>query len=250
MWQRREKPETGPEPLHSSRRFGWICVGALMLVLFGYGLWEAVPDRAAVRLEKEGAQALREADYNSATTDLAAVLRREPRSMQARFGLACVYYLTGHRSRATLELTLAMRDGLPLGVLNDCGHNLRFDRIFLTAKLGISEAFAVPLVHGGHRYEAMLTSEPELTNDDEAARLLVGSCLSFRAASDGAGWYYAANAFDLVPIGGGPERLFLNCLGTATVRRLHCAGKAPVRCLLSSRTRQSYLEDRPHLYRP
>lgn len=249
IWQRRKNLHAGLGPLHHLRRIGWICIGGLMLVLFGYGLWQAVPNRAAVVLEKEGAQALRAGAYKSATADLTAVLRREPRSMEARFGLACAFFLSGHHSRATIELTLALREGLPLGLLNDCGHSLHLDRVFFTAKLGISEAFAAPLVRGARRYEAMLTSEPKLSADDEAARLLVGSCLSFRTVFDSAGWYYAANASRIAPIDSRLKKLFLGCLGGATLRRLQCGvTRTPVRCLLSDRIRQRFLEDRPYLY--
>jgi hypothetical protein len=226
-----------------------MAIGFSMLALLGYGLWAAVPNREAVEFERAGVRKLKAGNYLAAEEDFVAVLHREPKSMHARLGLACGSFLTGHRSRAALELTLALENGLPLAVNGDCSHNLHLDRIFFVAKFGLTDSFAVPRVAGAASYEQMLTSEPELTDADEAARLLVGSCLSFRAELDGAGWYYAANAATTGPIGPGGERHFLRCLGDETLKRLHCDRSPAMDCLLSARVRKAYLNDRERLYR-
>ncbi len=220
-----------------------------MLVLLVYGVWNAIPNHAAVALEQEGIRAFKAGEYRTAEKDLVAVLHREPRSVHARFGLACESFLTGHRSRAVLELTIALENGLPLGLVSDCGHHLELNRHVLTAKYGLTGAFAVPRIPGAGRYEDLLTSEPALTDADEAVRFLVGSCLSFRANLDGAGWYYAANATEVAAIEPEAKRLFLHCLGAKPLARLHCAARPTIECLLSNRIRRAYLIDRARLYR-
>jgi len=226
-----------------------MAIGFSMLALLGDGLWAGVPNREAVEFERQGVHELKAGDYLAAEGDFVAVLHREPRSMHARLGLACGSFLTGHRSRAALQLTIALENGLPLAVGGDCSHNLDLDRVFFVAKSGLTASFAVPRVAGAAGYEQMLTSEPELTDTDEAARFLVGSCLSFRAKLDGAGWYYAANAATTAAIGPGGEEHFLRCLGDETLARLHCNRSPSMDCLLSARIREAYLNDRDRLYR-
>jgi hypothetical protein len=218
-----------------------------MLLLFAYGLWNAIPNRATVELENEGVRAFKAGEYRTAERTFVAVLQREPRSVHARFGLACAFFLTDQRSRAALELTMALEIGLPLDLIGDCGHHLSLDRRFLTAKVGLTDAFAAPRVTGAQRYEQMLTSEPSLSAGDEADRLLIGSCLSFRAKLDGAGWYYAANAAERSELGERSERLFLDCVGADALRRLDCDSGPALDCVLSDRIRQAYLVDRAHL---
>lgn len=220
-----------------------------MAILFAYALWQAVPDREAVALEKQGAEALKEANYGDAENDFAAVLRREPASTDARLGLACSFYLTGKRSAATLELTLGLEAGLVPGHIGQCGHGLYFDEVFLAAKLGLNESFAVPRVKEAGQLEKALNGEPTGTSPEEPRRMLTGSCLAFRAGLDGAAWFYAASAVETHNVEREDERQFFSCLGAQLPGRLHCARQPSLRsCVLTGRARAAYLRDRPYLY--
>lgn len=229
------------------RQLGWIGIGLVMLTLFAYGLWNGVPNRAAMEHLEKGVLAFEAGDYRSAERNLIGALRAEPRGVHARFALACTFFLMGQRSQAALELTEGLRDGLPFGLINRCGSDVddvELDRHFLVAKFGLVGAFAVPRVGRADRFESFLTSEPAPTRFDEVARFLVGSCLSFRAGLDGAGWYYAANAVEVATPSQQAENLFLGCLGHQTLTRLQCIPKSIVDCVLSDRIREAYLHDR------
>lgn len=218
-----------------------------MALLFIFALWSAIPDRKAVALEKSATEALQAGEYHRAEVDFARVLGLNPKSTHARLGLACAYFLTGHRSRVMLELTMAFEIGLPPGPW-ECGHRVDLSHSFFSAKLGLYDAFAVPRVEGAGRYERMLTDQPTVTSADDSQRLLMGACLAFRSHLDGAGWYYAANAAERTPIDGTLEDLFFGCAGRAVLRHLRChAGLRLHECVLTDRVRAAYLRDRPYL---
>jgi len=226
-------------------RWAWVVVGAAMVILLGLGIRGAIPDRTAVRLERQGLRALKAGDYPIATRRLAAVLDAEPKSAHAYFALACISFLTGHRSRAAMELTDALENGLPLGPIGDCGSGLRLDRRFFAAKLGLTTAFAVPRgVPDGDAYERMLSAEPPGTDGDDVNRFLTGSCLAFRSGLEGLGWFYAASAEEIATVGPRAERRFLECLDARTLARLRCSARPGISCLLSDRIRRSYVEER------
>jgi hypothetical protein len=240
--RREDRVRALPRPLS-------IGLGVVMAILFAYALWQAVPDREAVALEQRGAEALVTANYGEAENDFVAVLRREPASTDARLGLACSYYLTGKRSAATLELTLGLKAGLVPGHIGQCGHGLHFDEVFLAAKLGLNESFAVPRVKEAGQFEEALDGEPVGTSTEEPQRMLTGSCLAFRAGLDGAAWIYAASAVETHRVEKDDERQFFSCLGTQLLERLHCARRPSLRwCVLTDRARAAYLRDRPYLY--
>jgi hypothetical protein len=218
-----------------------------MALLFLYSLAAMVPNRTAVRLFNAGRAALLAGHYATAERDFAGTLRRESRSTHARLGLACAFFLTGHRSRALLELTMAVQHGLNIARVGECGHGFDFDRSVFTAKFGLTNSFAVPRTSPSYQRE--LTSLPNDTPTDDARRLLLGSCLAFRARLDGAGWYYAANAHDLGRIIPSSERDFFACLGSTTRTRLGCQLHPRLGdCIFTVLRRDAFLRDRPYLY--
>ena len=214
-------------------------------MLFVYALISMVPNRVAVRFEKQGKTALLAGRYRVAERDFNAVLSREPRSTDAHFGLACAYFLTGLRGVAVLELDLALARGLVLSRSGSCGHELVFSKGLFAAKFGLTDSFVAP--RGALAYQRQLESIPADTATDTADRLLVGACLAFRARLDDVGWYYAANAHDQGRITNAARGAFFACLDPATRSRLHCRSSLTA-CVFTDSNRAAYLNDRPSLY--
>jgi hypothetical protein len=245
---------TAPKRSLSRRARSWarrcsLSASAIIGLLFGYSLTEAIPNRATVQSEHAAERALRAGAYQDAQREFVRVLRGEPDSLDARTGLACVYYLTGHSSRAMLELTLGLERGLSPRHLGWCGHGLSLDRQFLVAKIGLTGVFAIPRVVGAEVDEDVLTAEPAISSADESRRLLIGSCLAYRDNLDGAGWYYAANALERRGVSDGEVAMFFRCLGTDALRVLGCRPPSELRsCALSDKLRAAYLTERPYLY--
>jgi len=212
--------------------------------LFVNALISIIPNRAAVRLYGEGKSALLAGHYVAAERAFNGVLRLEPRSTHARFGLACAFALTRSGGAAVIELDLALERGLVLSRSGSCGHGLVFSRDLFVAKFGLTNSFAAP--RGAAIYQHELESVPADTPEDTAQRLLIGSCLAFRARLDDVGWYYAANAND-GRITASAIRGFFSCLGLATRTRLHCRHSLNG-CIFTDRVRAAYLRDRPYLY--
>src|ERR1035441_1178079 len=245
-----ERPRsTGRRQPRRWRRRASLCGGALMsMIVFG-AVHAAVPNRQAVALERGGIEALESSDYVTAEYYVVVVLPREPAATDPRWGLACAFALTGYYSRTALELTKGLENGLVPGFIAGCPHGLVLERLFLVAKLGLAVAFAVPRVAGAGAYERLLTSEPSDGTRDESLRLLIGSCLAYRAGLDGAGWYFAASAVDTQPIGASLAQMFLTCVGPAVLRHLGCAQHPSFAgCVINDRTRAAYLADRPYIY--
>lgn len=247
MWWRRDREGRKAPDGALLRQLGWIGIGSVMLTLFAVGLWNGLPDRTARERLEKGVLAFEAGDYRSAEKNLISALRAEPRGVHARFGLACTFFMMGKKSRAALELTEALRHGLPFDLTNRCGtdeDDVELDKYFLVAKFGLVGAFAVPRIEGAERFESLLTSEPATTTSDEVFRFLIGACLSLRAGLDGVGWYYAANAVEVARPSGQVENLFLNCLGRETLTRLGCISGSGLECILSEQLREAYLRDR------
>jgi hypothetical protein len=239
------------EPLRTISRLASLTAGAALLVLLAYAIWDAVPNRTAVTLDVSGGRAMFAGRYSTAEHDFIKVLELEPRSLNARAGLACVYLLTGHKSRATLELTRGIEAGLAPGRLGHCGHGVTLDDVFISAKLGLFEAFAVPRGVAPKRYERALLRETTDSPGEESERLLIASCLAFRAGSDGAGWYYAASAHDGAGITPAGARSFYRCAGERVLRHLDCSGQTSfTACVLTPRLQRAYLDDRSHVFPP
>jgi hypothetical protein len=220
-----------------------------MALLFLYALLAAVPEEAAVTSEQAGERLLRAGHYEQAAPVFARVLREAPSSLDARAGLACAYLLSGHGARATLELTMGLERGMSPGHLGDCAGHSNLDGEFLVAKLGLTQAFAVPRIAGARSMEAQLTAEPSLSSADDSRRLLIGACLAYRAGFAGAGWYYAANAVDRGGVRRAEAAMFLDCAHGRILAASGCrSSKALSACLGSETLRATYLADRPYLY--
>jgi len=227
------------------RRRVYLTAGSLAAALFVYSLISIVPNRAAVRLEGEGVSALVASRYTAAERAFNGVLRLEPRSTDARFGLACVFALTGSRGAALIELDLALERGLVLSRSGTCTHGFVFSNGLFVAKFGLANSFVAPL--GAPTYQRLLESIPTDTPTDSAQRLLIGACLAFRANLDDVGWWYAANADAQGRITRSTTRRFFNCLGKATRKRLRC-GNSLAGCIFTRSVQANYLRDRPKLY--
>lgn len=226
-----------------SRRV-WLLVGAGMVLLCGYSLWASVPERRTVELDRDAASALQAGRHRAAERGFSAVLSREPRAVDAWAALACIHWITGRRSRALIELTRALDHGLFPGRSGTCPGGLPLDEIFIPARLDSYTLFAAPRpAQRLPRYEALLTDGPPPTAAGEAKRLLIGACLAFRSGLDGAGWYYAANAAERGYQGTWAGSVVARCAGNATMRRLGCAGKPDLDCVLSDRIRATYFEE-------
>ncbi len=124
----------------------------VMALLLVYGLWQAIPDRKAVLALRRGEEALKRSNYAQAEKSYNTVLSLVPNSTVARLGLACVFYHSGERSAATIELTKALKAGAFAERLGRCGHGLELSDVFFVAKLGLSDAFAVPRVADAMRF--------------------------------------------------------------------------------------------------
>lgn len=236
------------QPRRWRRRASLFSGAIMMMIVFG-AVHAAIPNQQALALERRGIEALESSDYVTAEDDFVGVLRREPAATDPRWGLACAFALTGYYSLTALELTKGLENGLVPGFMAVCPHGLGLERLFLVAKLGLAVAFAVPRVAGAGGYERLLTSEPSDGTRDESLRLLVGSCLAYRAGLDGPGWYFAANAVETRPISASLARKFLTCVGFAVLKHLGCAQHPSFDgCAINDRARAAYLADQPYIY--
>jgi hypothetical protein len=216
----------------------------VMALLLVYGLWQAVPDRRAVGALKSGEESLKRGDYAKAEKSYNTVLSLVPNSTVARLGLACAFYHSGERSAATIELTKALKAGAFAEKLGDCGHGLDLSGVFFVAKLGLSDAFAVPRVAGAQRFERALMEEPTGATEEEPDRMLLGACLAQRAGLAGAAWDYAGNALETDAVDASDRARFLSCFGLRERRRAGCAGSPSVRnCVLTPAARSAYFRD-------
>jgi tetratricopeptide (TPR) repeat protein len=215
-----------------------------MMLLLIYGLWQAVPDRRAVDALAQGKRSLKRGEYQATVRDLNAVLELVPNSAEARQGLACAYYLTGKRSVAILELTKGLEAGVFAERLGSCGHGLRLDDVFFAAKLGLSDAFAVPRVAGAQEFEEELTDEPSGTTLEEPGRMLLGACLALREHLLGAAWEYAGSALETGNVDRGDRATFFACLDPAARRRAGCARRPSIgTCVMTSAARRAYFNN-------
>jgi hypothetical protein len=219
--------------------------GALvMALLLFYGLWQAVPDRQAVLALRRGEEALKRSNYALAEKSYNTVLSLVPNSTVARLGLACAFYHSGERSAATIELTKALKAGAFAERLGRCGHGLDLSDVFFVAKLGLSDAFAVPRVAGARRFESALMEEPTRTTEEEPDRMLIGACLAQRAGLAGAAWNYAGNALETDAVDDSDRARFFSCFGPRERRRAGCAGAPSLRsCVLTPAARSAYFRD-------
>ncbi len=216
----------------------------VMALLLVYGLWRAVPDRQAVLALRRGEEALKHSDYAQAEKSYDIVLSLVPNSTVARLGLACAFYHSGERSAATIELTKALKAGAFAERLGRCGHGLDLSGVFFVAKLGLSDAFAVPRVAGARRFERALMEEPTRTTEEEPDRMLLGACLAQRAGLAGAAWNYAGNALETDAVDDSDRARFLSCFGPRERRRAGCAGAPSLRsCVLTPAARSAYFRD-------
>jgi hypothetical protein len=216
----------------------------VMALLLVYGLWQAVPDRRAVRAVGRGRESLKHGDYALAEQSYNTALSLVPNSAVARLGLACAFYHSGRRSAATIELTKALEAGAFAERLGDCGHGLVLGDVFFAAKLGLSDAFAVPKVAGARRFERALLEEPTQTTAEEPDRMLLGACLALRAGFAGAAWDYAGNALETDAVDDSGRARFLDCFGPREQRRVGCAGAPSVRrCVMTPAAREAYFRD-------
>ena len=252
-----------PRELHferaaARRRFWFRCVHLALsiplAVLLLVGIVEAIPSRDAVTLLDRGKAELDASHYRGAERLFAEVLPKETNSLYARVGLACAFMQGGHGSRAVLELTLALERGLFPSALGTCGNDVPLDDRYFAARYGAVGTFMAPRVPSAGEVEAALLSAPSESEDDEARRWLLGSCLAFRAGLDAAGWDYAANGAEL----GLPAAnigLLPRCLGHAVLAHLHCPSEgpsdlpeAPVSCILNGSAAAAYQRERPYLF--
>jgi hypothetical protein len=225
-------------------RIGSIVGGILMALLLIFGILHSIPSRSAVDSLSNGREYLRRGDYEAAERNFNAVLRQVPESAVARLGLACAYYLTGDRSVAALELTHGLDAGVFAEQPGSCGHGLRLEDAFLVAKLGLSDAFAVPRVAGASRFEATLTSEPSSTNSNEPARLLIGACLATRAGLLGTAWEYAGSALENAAFGPADRVAFLSCFDRREQQRVGCASRPSIgKCVMTASAKRAYFDD-------
>ncbi len=249
MWSGTHEPALPRSSGLRWRRRTSLCAGAVVAVLLVDGLAVNVPNRRAVELEHQAVAVMRASHYGAAEQYFAGVLRREPLSASSRLGLACVFYLTGHRSRALLELTMGLNHGLVPGHISGCGRGVLFDRLFIVAKLRLTYSFAVPRLDSESGYARWLTSLPSSSSSDAAHRLLIGSCLAFRAGLAAAGWYYAANANSTASVSPTMEDEFFACIGPTTATRLGCPQRPRLDdCVFDKQTYDAYLDDEPYLY--
>jgi hypothetical protein len=220
-------------------------VGAFMMALLLIcGLWQGVPDRKAVFALRRGEEALKRSNYAQAEQSYNAVLSLVPNSTVARLGLACAFYRSGERSAATIELTEALEVGAFAERLGACGHGLQLSEAFFVAKLGLSDAFAVPRVAGARRFEAALTAEPTGTTEEEPDRMLLGACLAQRAGLAGAAWDYAGNALETGAVDDSDRARFFACFGPRERRRAGCSEAPSLRaCVLTPAARSAYFRD-------
>jgi hypothetical protein len=215
-----------------------------MTLLLFYGLWQAIPDQRAALVLKRGTDSLKRADYVQAEKSYKVVLSRVPNSTVARLGLACAFYHSGQRSAATIELTKALEAGAFAERLGSCGHGLDLSDVFFVAKLGLSDAFAVPRVTGARRFERALMEEPTRTTEEEPDRMLLGACLAQRAGLAGAAWNYAGNALETDMVDNADRARFFSCFGPRERRRAGCAGSPSLRsCVLTPAARSAYFRD-------
>lgn len=216
----------------------------VMALLLTYGLWQGIPNRKAVLALESGEEALKRGDYAQAEKSYNAVLSLVPNSTVARLGLACVFYRSGERSAATIELTKALEAGAFAERLGRCGHGLQLSDVFFVAKLGLSDAFAVPRVADARRFETALMEEPSGTTEEEPDRMLLGACLAQRAGLTGAAWDYAGNALETGAVDDSDRARFFSCFGPRERRRAGCAGSPSLRaCVLTPAARSAYFRD-------
>jgi hypothetical protein len=215
----------------------------VMALLLVYGLWQAVPDRKAALALRRGEEALKRSNYALAEKSYNTVLSLVPNSTVARLGLACAFYHSGERSAATIELTKALKAGAFAERLGRCGHGLELSDVFFVAKLGLSDAFAVPRVADARSFESALMEEPTGTTEEEPDRMLLGACLAQRAGLAGAAWDYAGNALE-TGIDDSDRARFLSCFGPRERRRAGCAGAPSIHsCVLTPAARSAYFRD-------
>jgi tetratricopeptide (TPR) repeat protein len=216
----------------------------MMALLLIYGLWQGIPDRNAVFALRRGEEALKRSNYAQAEKSYNAVLSLVPNSTVARLGLACAFYRSGERSAATIELTKALEAGAFAERLGRCGHGLQLSDVFFVAKLGLSDAFAVPRVADAKRFETALMEEPTGTTEEESDRMLLGACLAQRAGLAGAAWDYAGNALETGAVDDSDRARFFSCFGPQERRRAGCAGTPSLRaCVLTPAARSAYFRD-------
>jgi len=216
----------------------------VMALLLVYGLWQAIPDREAVLALRHGEEALKRSNYARAEKSYNAVLSLVPNSTVARLGLACAFYRSGERSAATIELTKALKAGAFAERLGRCGHGLDLSDVFFVAKLGLSDAFAVPRVAGAQRFEDALMEEPTRTTDEEPDRMLLGACLAQRAGLAGAAWDYAGNALETDAVDNSDRARFFSCFGSRERHLAGCARAPSLRsCVLTPAARSAYFRD-------
>jgi hypothetical protein len=215
-----------------------------MALLLIYGLWQGIPDRKAVLTLKRGEEALKRSNYAKAERSYNTVLSLVPNSTVALLGLACAFYRSGERSAATIELTKALEAGAFAERLGRCGHGLQLSDVFFVAKLGLSDAFAVPRVAHARRFETALMEEPSETTEEEPDRMLLGACLAQRAGLAGAAWDYAGNALETGAVDDSDRARFFSCFGPRERRRAGCAGAPSLRaCVLTPAARSAYFRD-------
>jgi hypothetical protein len=217
---------------------------SVMALLLVYGLWQGIPDKKAVFALRRGEEALKRSDYALAEKSYDTVLSLVPNSTVARLGLACAFLRSGQRSAATIELTKALAVGAFAERLGRCGHGLQLSDVFFVAKLGLSDAFAVPRVAGAERFEAALMAEPAGTTEEEPDRMLLGACLARRAGLAGAAWNYAGNALETGAVDDSDRARFLSCFGPRERHRAGCSETPSLRnCVLTPAARSAYLRD-------
>ena len=225
-------------------RIGSVAGAIVMALLLFYGLWQAVPERQVVLALRHGEDSLKRGDYAQAEKSYDIVLSLVPNSTVARLGLTCAFYHSGERSAATIELTKALKAGAFAERLGSCGHGLGLDDVFFVAKLGLSDAFAVPRVPGARRFERALMEEPTRTTEEEPDRMLLGACLAQRAGLAGAAWNYAGNALETDAVDDSDRARFFSCFGPGERRRAGCARSPSVRnCVLTPAARSAYFRD-------
>jgi hypothetical protein len=219
--------------------------GAFVIaLLLLYGLWQAIPNRKAVLALNRGEEELKRSKYVQAEKSYNTVLSIVPNSTVAHLGLACALYHSGERSAATIELTQALKAGAFAESLGSCGHGLDFNHVFFVAKLGLSDAFAVPRVADARRFESALMEEPTRTTEEEPDRMLLGACLAQRAGLLGAAWDYAGNALETGAVDDSDRAIFFSCFGPWERRRTGCAGAPSLRsCVLTATARSAYFRD-------
>lgn len=215
-----------------------------MLLLLAFGICQAIPNERAANALARGEKSLRRGDYKAAVRSFNSVLKLVPKSAEARQGLACSYYLTGRRSVALMELTKGLEAGVFAERLGRCGHGLHLGDAFFVAKLGLSDAFAVPRVVGGREFEEGLTEEPSRTSDEEPGRMLLGACLALRAHLLGAAWEFAGSALATDTLDSEARARFFTCFGPRLRHRAGCARQPSIgACVMTPAARRAYFED-------